>query len=238
METRHELESQRRDDLIESQHESWKHWPVNWSAVWVGALAAVAAVLVFGLIGAALGAYLLGPEQRVVDLKKLTIGTLAFSIFSSFLAFVIGGWIAGKIAGIYHSEPAMLHGGIAFLIAVPLFVVLLELGSGAYLGGWYSGLGGLRQGAAAPFARPDTPALSATPEERAQYAADQAEYRRKLQQWNEETPRATRNAALGGVTALLLGLIGSVIGGWMASGEPMTFTHHRTASARRSMVPS
>jgi hypothetical protein len=25
----------------------------------------------------------------------------------------------------------------------------------------------------------------------------------------------------------LLGLIGSVIGGWMASGEPMTFTHYR-----------
>ena len=24
------------------------------------------------------------------------------------------------------------------------------------------------------------------------------------------------------------GLIGSVLGGWMASGEPMTFTHHRT----------
>ena len=35
-------------------------------------------------------------------------------------------------------------------------------------------------------------------------------------------------AALGALTALLLGLVGSVIGGWMASGEPMTFTHYRT----------
>jgi len=48
-----------------------------------------------------------------------------------------------------------------------------------------------------------------------------------MAQWREDTPRAVRNAALGAVTALLLGLVGSVIGGWMASGEPMTFGHHR-----------
>jgi len=40
---------------------------------------------------------------------------------------------------------------------------------------------------------------------------------------------AVRNAALGGLTALLIGLIGSVIGGWMASGEPMRFSTRRTA---------
>ena len=28
--------------------------------------------------------------------------------------------------------------------------------------------------------------------------------------------------------SLLLGLMGSVIGGWAASGEPMTFTHYKT----------
>jgi hypothetical protein len=34
------------------------------------------------------------------------------------------------------------------------------------------------------------------------------------------------------VTALLLGLVGGVIGGWMASGEPMTFTYYRTRPVR------
>jgi hypothetical protein len=37
---------------------------------------------------------------------------------------------------------------------------------------------------------------------------------------------AARNAALGAVTGLLIGLVGSVIGGWMASGEPMTLGYH------------
>ena len=39
---------------------------------------------------------------------------------------------------------------------------------------------------------------------------------------------AVRNNALATAVALLLGLIGAVIGGWMASGEPMTLTHYRT----------
>ena len=43
---------------------------------------------------------------------------------------------------------------------------------------------------------------------------------------------AARNAALAAVTALLLGLMGGVIGGWMGSGEPMTFTHYRTRPLR------
>ena len=38
---------------------------------------------------------------------------------------------------------------------------------------------------------------------------------------------ASRNSALGALTALLIGLIGSVIGGWMASGEPMSLTYSR-----------
>ena len=105
-----ELEADRRVAAAEIEYEKWVHWPVNWSAVWVGALAALVAVLIFGLIGVAIGAHLLGPEDRVVDLNKLGIGALIFSVFSAFIAFVIGGWITGKVAGILRSEPAMLHG--------------------------------------------------------------------------------------------------------------------------------
>src|SRR5207237_7895282 len=67
----------RLDQVAEEvQYEQWKHWPVNWSALWVGALASVAALLIFGLIGVALGAYVLGPENRIVDWHKFSIGAL------------------------------------------------------------------------------------------------------------------------------------------------------------------
>jgi bacteriorhodopsin len=45
------------------------------------------------------------------------------------------------------------------------------------------------------------------------------------------TPEVVRNTALAAITALLVGLIGSVIGGWISSGEPMTFTHHSKRNA-------
>ena len=45
--------------------------------------------------------------------------------------------------------------------------------------------------------------------------------------------KAAREAAGGAATALLIGLVGSVVGGWMGSGEPMTFTHYRTRGKSR-----
>jgi hypothetical protein len=219
--------------VTEARYEGWHHWPINWSAVWVGALAALAVALLVGLIGVAVGAHMFGPEHRVVDLHKVKLTALIFSVCGAFFAFVVGGWVAGKIAGILHAEEAMLHGAIAWLVATPLLLVLIGLGAGSFFGGWYAGLAGTPSWAAAasaPFDRPEPPGPAATADERAQYQADRAEYQQKVKQWKEDTPRATRNSALGAVTALLLGLVGSVIGGWMASGEPMSLTYRRTAS--------
>jgi hypothetical protein len=220
----------------EATYEKWVHWPVNWSAVGVGALAALAAVLMFGLIGLALGAHVIGPENRVVDLKKLSIGALVFSVGGAFFAFVIGGWVAGKIAGILHSEPAMLHGAIVWLATLPALVVLAAFGAGNYFGGWYAGLAGAPSWAAAPalpFEKPEATGPDATAQERADARTAMEDYHQKVKQWHADTPKVVRNTALGAVTAVLLGLIGGVIGGWLACGEPMNFTHYRT---RRSLL--
>ena len=47
----------------------------------------------------------------------------------------------------------------------------------------------------------------------------------------QNNPDVVRGTALGAVVSLLIGLVGSVIGGWMASGEPMNFTHHAKRDA-------
>ena len=95
----------------------WTAWPINWSAVWVGALTALALVIMFGLLGIAVGAHQLGPENRVVDLRKFGIAALIFSVFGAFLSFAAAGWVTAKIAGIQRAESAILHGAIAWLIA-------------------------------------------------------------------------------------------------------------------------
>lgn len=226
------VETRLREARAEVEYEKWVHWPINWSAVFVGSLASLAAVLIFGLIGIALGAHLLGPENRVVDLKNLGIGALVFSIAGAFFAFVIGGWVAGRIAGTLHAEPGMLHGAISWLVATPVLLIMAGIGAGSLFGGWYAGLSGTPSTASntssMPFDKPEPLSANATEQERIDHQKAVDEYNNKVRQWREDTPRVTRNTALGALTALLLGVVGSVIGGWLASGEPMNFTHHRT----------
>ncbi len=174
-------------------------WLVNWSAVWVGALAMLTVDLIFGLMGIALGAY---QEARIASWHKFQMWALVLSVCGAFFSSVVGGWTAGKILGDRLAERAMLHAAIAWVLTVPMLLVLASLGAAGYFGVWYHGLAGTPVWV--------TPTVVADP----QAAAIMA-----------------RNGALGALTALLLGLVGSVVGGWMASGEPMTFTYHRTRAA-------
>jgi len=191
-----ELEIEERIVRVGWNEDGSRAWPVAWSAIWVGALAALAVALVFGLIGLSVGAHELG--HRVTKWSEFGFGALLFSVGGAFFSFVIGGWIAARIAGLRRAENAALQGGIVWLVAVPLLLMLAALGAASFFGGWYGGLAG-------------TPIWASS----TKVAAD---------------PNAAvmaRNAALGSVTALLLGLVGSVLGGWMASGEPISLTYRR-----------
>lgn len=175
-------------------------WPVRWSAVWVGALTGIATALMLGLLAVALGAYAasgrLGPED-------LGIGDLIAAVGGAFFSYVAAGWVTARLAGFRDPEPAALHGAIAWLVALPVLLVLVSLGAGSLFGAWQTGLAG-------------TPAW-VTPPPPGPHAAELA-----------------REAAGGGLTALLLGLVGSVLGGWLASGAPMTFENPLRGRARRA----
>lgn len=222
-------EASRREEHTDLESGLPIRWPVAWSGVVVGALSAAAVASLLGLVAVAIGAHLLGPEHRIVDLKKLGVGAMVFGVCGSFFAFVVGGWVAAKIAGLRRSEPAMLHGAIAWLVGVPFLVAMAALGTSGLSAGWFAGMTGVAAAnAASPYQQPAPLGLGATEKERTQYEQAQVEYDKNVTQWREETPRAVRNSALFSITALLLGLVGSVIGGWMACGEPMNFTHYRT----------
>ena len=180
-------------------------WPI-WSAVWVGALAAIAVGLIIGLIGFAVGAHELA-APRFTTWKNVRLITSIFNIAGAFFAFVVGGWVAARIADLRRAEPAMLHGGAVWLLTIPMLLVFAALGATGHWGGWYAGLSG-------------SPVWSAA-----------------VPPVDPEAARAFRNTALVTVVALLLGLVGSVIGGWMASGEPMSLTYYRRRTADAGARP-
>jgi uncharacterized membrane protein YeaQ/YmgE (transglycosylase-associated protein family) len=175
-------------------------WPVDWSAVWVGALSAVILALIIGLVGVAIGAHRVA-DARIVRWSDFGLMSLIFAVAGAFASFVVGGWVAARTAGFSRSEPAILHGVIAWLLGVSLIVGAGSLGATSF-GPWYRGIVPVRGTATATSTVEDPDAA-----------------------------RAARNAALGALTAMLLGLVGAVVGGWMASGEPMTLTHYQTRKA-------
>jgi membrane protein required for beta-lactamase induction len=82
---------------MERESGVWDTWPLFWSALWVGTLAALAIGLVIGLIGFSVGAHEL---SHVVDWKHVRLLTLVFNVAGAFFSFVTGGWVAARIAGI------------------------------------------------------------------------------------------------------------------------------------------
>jgi len=150
----------------------------------------------------ATGAHQVGNDARILRWADFGLWPLVLSVFGAFFAFVGGGWVAVKIAGIMRSEPAMLHGALVWLLTVPMLLVAGGLGAGDFFGSWLGGLGG--------------PAV---------WAPQPAEV-------DPEAANAARNGALGALAALLLGLTGGVLGGWLASGEPMSITHYKTRDVR------
>jgi hypothetical protein len=177
-------------------------WIVSWNGVWVGTLAAIAVALILGLVAIAVGAHEVDQRGRIDKWTDVRMTTLVFSVIGAFLSFVVGGWVAAKIGGIRSAERASLHGAIVWLVAVPLLLTFAALGAGGFFGGWYGGLAGSPSWVSS--------ASGAAADPRAAIVA--------------------RNGALGAMTALLLGLMGGVLGGWWASGEPMTL-HPRRKTA-------
>lgn len=178
------------------------HWPINWSAVFAGSLAALAVAVIAGLASVAVGAQMVGHGEQIVSWNRVQFGGIIWAVCSAFLSFVVGGWVAGKITGHTICEHSMLHAALAWLVAIPFFILIATMGAGGYLGGWYSGLGG-------------TPTW-VTPNPNAVVIPAADAY------------AIVRNNALGALTALILGLIGAVVGGWMASGQCMTLWGHDT----------
>lgn len=177
---------------------SWVGWHVDWGAVWLGALAGVVAAVAFGLLATAVGAHK-AVDDRVLKFADVGPVTIIFSVLGAFLSAALGGWVAGRVAGARRAEPGILHGVAAWLVSMGIVLLLASLGGAHVFSGGY--LGGLTPpGAPTPGGAPVDP----------------------------NTAIAIRNAAVGAILGILIGLMGATVGGWLASGEPMHPYHYKT----------
>ncbi len=115
----------------------------------------------------------------------------------------------------------------ANLVGMILLLALMAA-SGVSGNSWYGGV--YTRGMPVAIDQPIAISPTASDYERTQHENAWTEYRRQVEAWKLEAPRVARNTALLAITSLLLGLVGSVVGGWMASGEPMRVGYRRPRS--------
>lgn len=179
--------------------DTWHGWHLDWSAVWAGALTMLVLAAMFSFIAVAVGAQK-AVSGGVVHWADVPIVTIAFSVFGAFLASAAGAYVAGRMSGARLAEPAILHGVVAWLVLMGIVMFF------AALGGAHSFSGGYLGNLTPPGAPTPAPATAVDP----------------------NAALAIRNAALGSVIGILVGLMGAVIGGWIASGERLdSIAHYR-----------
>lgn len=179
--------------------DAWSGWHLDWGAVWVGALTMLMAAVLFSFIATAVGAQK-AVDARVLKWAEIPVATIVFSVFGAFLASAIGAWVAARMSGARLAEPAILQGVAAWLVVMAIVITLAALaGAHSFAGGYLGNM--TPPGAPAP--------TSPTPVD-------------------PNAAIAIRNAAVGSILGILIGLMGAVVGAWIASGERLdSLAHYR-----------
>lgn len=163
-------------------------WQVRWTAVWLGALVTLLVMAILGLAASAIGNA--DAAAHLTTWSAYSRSALIYSIFTALIAGFLGGFLAVKVTHARHFEPGLLHGALVWLVVFPALLVLGAIGAGHFFGNFAMGIVG------APAWMPADVNSAAV---------------------NPVTASAVRDVDISAMFAILMGLAGAMLGGWLAS---------------------
>jgi hypothetical protein len=110
---------------------------VRWGPIWGGLLAALTVFVLLSLLGLAIGltnirvGSLTGPSPVPADSGRNSAIWLAVS---GIIAFLIGGFLAGRTAAEFNRAWGALNGAMVFFLAVPLIIWVATMSASMKLG--------------------------------------------------------------------------------------------------------
>ncbi|QDY42712.1 TIGR04086 family membrane protein [Candidatus Pantoea soli] len=110
---------------------------ISWSAVFAGVIAALIVHILLGLLGAAIGATSIDPQQEQNPLQHLGTGALIWSAASMLIAMAVGSYIAGRLA----QREGALHGLLMFGVSTIITLWLAVSLASGIIGGAFNILG-------------------------------------------------------------------------------------------------
>ncbi|MCQ8228651.1 MULTISPECIES: MFS transporter [Pantoea] len=124
-------------DTVHEVHGGLPLKRISWSAVFAGVIAALIIHLLLGILGTAIGATSIDPQQEQNPLQHLGTGALIWTGVSMLIAMAVGSYVAGRLA---QREGAM-HGLLMFGVSTILTLWLAITLATGVIGGAFNILG-------------------------------------------------------------------------------------------------
>jgi len=178
---------------------------VRWGPIMAGLATALTSLLMLSLLGLAFGLTVVNAGDAAAQggtPEGLGRNSAIWGAISGLIAFLLGGWVAGRSAAVFDRGWGALNGALVFLVAVPVILWLASMGLGTVLGSLGSFAGSLN---------PD-PGTTQNVAEQARQAAQNTQ--------PAEVARAAetaRNTAWWTLLGMVLGLGASAVGGMLGT---------------------
>ena len=116
---------------------------VSWGAIFAGAVTALVMQVLFNMLGVGIGASSLDAMNTVDNPTAATFSTTAgiWWTVSGLTASLLGGALAGRLAGSADSSTALWHGFTSWCVATLVMAYLVTSAAGGIVGGTASALG-------------------------------------------------------------------------------------------------
>lgn len=108
---------------------------ISWGSIFAGVVVAAISQLLFSLLGLGIGLSTVNPAESGAPVMGLSIGAGIWWVVSSLVSLFIGGWVAGRLAGIPRAFDGALHGVLTWAIATFLLIYFLGTAMGSLFGG-------------------------------------------------------------------------------------------------------
>lgn len=108
---------------------------VSWSSIFAGAFIGLATLLTLVLLGMAIGLSSLSPGATGVG--DISTGAAIWWVISFLISLFVGGWVAGRLAGVPSRLIGALHGVATWALSSVVMVYLMATTVGVLLGGTF-----------------------------------------------------------------------------------------------------
>jgi hypothetical protein len=120
---------------------------ISWGAVFAGVIIVLIVQFLLSLLGVGIGASTIDPTQRgeTPEASTFGIGAGLWWVICSLISVFAGAWVAGRLAGMPDRTDGMLHGLVAWGLAMLLLIYLLTTGVSSLVGGAFGVVGSAMQ---------------------------------------------------------------------------------------------